>query len=140
MHKKSATDVLDRLQSVLGAKSDSEICRMLDISRATIGSWRSRDSVPYSLCVNIAEDKDISLDWLLMGKGDMNPHAHPDAVDIDRLTLAIETVEEGLESVNRIMVPDKKAQLVIAIYDLFEDEDTPTIKQSTLKLVQSIAA
>lgn len=59
-------------------------------------------------------------------------------VDVDRLTLAIETVEEGLEKTKRTMKPDKKAELVIAVYDLFE-EPTPVAKQSVLRLVQSAA-
>jgi len=140
MQKITANAVIDRIQSALGFSSDSELCRALNIGRATVGSWRGRDSVPYSLCINIAQSKDISLDWLLIGRGGIKPNTPQDTVDIDRLTLAIETVEEGLESIHCVMVPDKKAQLVMAIYDLFEDEATPTIKQSVLKLVQSIAA
>lgn len=36
-----------------------------------MGNWRSRNSVPYPLCVNVAEDRGISLDWLLTGEGPM---------------------------------------------------------------------
>jgi transcriptional regulator with XRE-family HTH domain len=61
-------------------------------------------------------------------------------VDIDsqRLQLAIETVEEGLQSTQRTIIADKKAQLIMAVYDLFE-EQTPAAKQTILKLVKSAA-
>lgn len=64
--------------------------------------------------------------------------ANMEDVDIKRLTLAIESVEEGLQKTNRTMKPDKKAQLIVAVYDLFA-EPSPVMQQSILKLVQSAA-
>ncbi len=71
MTKKSANDVIDRLKTALQLDSDSELCRYLDLNRAALGNWRSRDSVPYTLCVNIAEEHKIDLNWLLTGEGTM---------------------------------------------------------------------
>jgi len=71
VNKKSANAVLDRLQQALGASSDSDLCRIINLNRATLGNWRIRDSVPYSLCVNLSEDFSLSLEWLLTGKGKM---------------------------------------------------------------------
>ena len=69
---KKATDVIDRLLQVFECKNDSELCILLNVkSQSTLSSWRSRDSVPYALCVDVSEQKKISLDWLLTGKGDM---------------------------------------------------------------------
>ena len=59
-------------------------------------------------------------------------------VDSNRLVLAIETVEEGLQETHRVMEPDKKAHLVMAVYELFKDQ-TPAMKQSVLRLVKSAA-
>ena len=61
------------------------------------------------------------------------------ALDAKRLTLAIETVEEGLEVTHRAMNPDKKALLIMAVYDLFKTQ-AKNDKQAVLSLVQSIAA
>lgn len=71
MTKKSANDVIDRLKTALQLDSDSELCRHLDLNRAALGNWRSRDSVPYTLCVNVAEENKIDLNWLLTGEGTM---------------------------------------------------------------------
>jgi hypothetical protein len=71
MSNKSASDVINRIQIALGVKSDNELCSTLSIGRSTLGGWRSRDSVPYALCVSLAEDKKLSLDWLLTGEGEM---------------------------------------------------------------------
>jgi len=71
MNNLSADAVLDRLQKALDVKSDSALSRAMGVNRATLGNWRTRDSVPYSICVNVAVEKGISLNWLLMGQGEM---------------------------------------------------------------------
>ena len=80
MGNKSAGAVLDRLHVVYEVKNDSQLCDVTETPRATLGNWRNRDSVPYSLCVAVAESKGISLDWLLTGEGAMRrstPDANP---------------------------------------------------------------
>lgn len=72
MNKNSVDAVLARLMELLGAGSDSELARMLDVNRQTLASWRKRDSVPYSICVNLSEERGYSLDWLLTGRGQAN--------------------------------------------------------------------
>ncbi|POZ50677.1 helix-turn-helix domain-containing protein [Methylovulum psychrotolerans] len=71
MNKKSAAAVLDRLQQALSVESDSELSREIGINRATLGNWRNRNSIPYSLCINICEKENLSIDWLLTGEGEM---------------------------------------------------------------------
>lgn len=71
MDKKSAAFVLDRLQIALGVKNDSQLCEATGTNRPTLGNWRSRNSVPYPLCVQVAEERGLSLDWLLTGEGPM---------------------------------------------------------------------
>lgn len=69
MEKTSATAVLDRIAQAVGAKDDSEAAKALKIARSTWGNWRARESIPYPLCVKLAEERGIRLDWLLIGEG-----------------------------------------------------------------------
>lgn len=69
MGNKSASDVLDRLHTVFGVKNDNQLGEAIQVNRSTLGNWRSRDSVPYTLCVDVALERGISLDWLLAGEG-----------------------------------------------------------------------
>lgn len=64
--------VLDRLRLVVGVKNDNQLCEALEVNRSTLGSWVARDSVPYAICVDLAEARGISLDWLLTGEGPMH--------------------------------------------------------------------
>jgi hypothetical protein len=110
MNKKSASEVIDRILTALKFNNDSELCRQLKINRATLGNWRIRDSVPYSLCVNIAEEKNISLDWLLTGEGEMlkGDKAANDAISI--------TPEEAqyLRWLRNMLPEQKKDALAVA--------------------------
>jgi hypothetical protein len=44
----------------------------MKVSPQTLSSWKVRDSIPYSLCVDLASQHGCSLDWLLLGKQDDN--------------------------------------------------------------------
>jgi hypothetical protein len=69
MNELSADSVLDRLQTVLDVRSDSALARALGVNRATLGNWRQRNSIPYSICVQFAIDQGLSLNWLFSGQG-----------------------------------------------------------------------
>ena len=65
------------------------------------------------------------------------PAFAPGGLDLARFRLAIETAEEGLAAAGRIMAPDKKAELILAIYDLLAEP--ANTKERVLKLVKLAA-
>lgn len=60
------------------------------------------------------------------------------ALDMERLKIAIESTEEGLRAAKREMTPSKKAELVLAVYDLLDDTSSAT-RERVLKLVKLAA-
>ncbi|ALG66776.1 helix-turn-helix transcriptional regulator [Beggiatoa leptomitoformis] len=62
------TEVLERLYQLHNVKNDAELARKLNIGTSTISNWRTRDTVPYKICVEISKRDNVSLDWLLTGK------------------------------------------------------------------------
>lgn len=80
----------------------------------------------------------INANWLLTGEGpmrlaDLRPKAsgEPDAT---RLLAAIETVEQGLAVADTTIGPIKRAELVMAVYDLLEAPGVT--RERVLKLVR----
>jgi hypothetical protein len=69
LRSKKSQAVLTRLKQITGTTSDASLSSALKISPQTLSSWKGRDSTPYSLCVDIAQARGISLDWLLLGEG-----------------------------------------------------------------------
>ncbi len=47
--------VLKRFKEVFSAKTDSDLARAMEIPKSTVSNWRQRNSVPYSVCVQITE-------------------------------------------------------------------------------------
>ena len=79
--------VLARMKLVTQSTTDSGLSSALGVSPQTVSSWKGRDSIPYAICVELADKHGISLDWLLVGEGPrfrahthqaMNPIADPD--------------------------------------------------------------
>ena len=101
MKNKTASAVLDRLQILFGVDSDSDLCKAINVNRATLGTWRVRNSVPYSLCVKVAEEKGASLDWLLTGEGEM---------------YRTETQEPRLNPIS-----DQRAEKIVELYEALSE-------------------
>lgn len=96
MNKKSSLAVLERIKTVLGASSDSELCRLIGINRQTLASWKTRESVPYALCVQMSEERDLSLDWLLLGSGSMYRNDNAQSEGLNPRQTAILKLFDGM--------------------------------------------
>ncbi|MCP1617060.1 MULTISPECIES: helix-turn-helix transcriptional regulator [Pseudomonadaceae] len=100
---------MDRLHEVFGVKNDNQLGDALQVNRSTLGNWRSRDSVPYTICVDVALERGVSLDWLLTGEGSMyrenggNTPAEPADSPRERAMLALwrELDEEAQRDIQR---------------------------------------
>ena len=69
--------ILERAKHALSAKSDYELSKLLGISTSAMSGYRKRQSLPMEQCIKIAEKTGVSLDWLILGKGDPKPQHQP---------------------------------------------------------------
>lgn len=65
----TADEVLDRLRARYKLNTDSELAQRFGVAKNTLSNWRQRDSIPFPICVQIAEEEGLSLDWILLGRG-----------------------------------------------------------------------
>jgi hypothetical protein len=70
-----AEDIIRRMRQVYGVKTDTALATELNLAISAPSNWRQRNSPPYAICVDIALKKGISLDWLILGIGDMQSGA-----------------------------------------------------------------
>ena len=136
----------------MGEENPTEFGRRCGVGEATLrniiksGAWPRTDNL-----VAIADAANVNIEWLATGRGPkmrgapaipMIPPAPPQAEstvsleDLERLELAIEAVEEGLGSLYREMTTAKRAQLIVAAYDLLIDMDQ---KENVVKLIKRAA-
>lgn len=69
MSTKGFDAILRRMKHITATKTDTELSAALNVSPQTLSSWKGRDSVPYSLCIDLAERHGVALDWLFLGEG-----------------------------------------------------------------------
>ena len=62
-----AREVIARMRIHYGVKSDAELAERLGTAKATISSWRRRNSVPMESCLKAARDNRITLDRIVLG-------------------------------------------------------------------------
>lgn len=60
--------IFNRLFSSLKISNDAEFCREYDVKPATFSNWRTRNSIPYELIFKIIKNKNLSSDYVFMGK------------------------------------------------------------------------
>ncbi|WP_158935286.1 helix-turn-helix domain-containing protein [Burkholderia sp. S171] len=103
--------IVDRMKVVVGVSKDVELADALGVSRSQVAVWKIRDRMPLSECVTIAEQHKVSLDWLVLGRGQPG----------------IEEPESALQSANIQAGPDSYKE--IPAFDLagFLDDGKPQL-------------
>ena len=65
----SSDEILDRIISLKKLKNDAGLARFLNVKPAIVSNWRSRGTIPYDILFSFCEHNDVSLDYLLRGRG-----------------------------------------------------------------------
>lgn len=99
------------------------------------------------MLISLAAAADVPVAWLACGDqgqakaADMTRESSAcyGAVSVLALTAAVEAVEEGLVATGRQMAPEKKAELIVAVYELLADPDNKIDKSAIVRLVKTAA-
>ena len=116
----NSDNVIDRAKIALGIKTDAQLARALEVSTSVIPGYNRRQTVPLEQCIKIAERTGVSLDWLILGKGEMKPapvapeNSPPLSADQAMLLTAWQHLdgsqrEEVFATILRLTAPDVSA-------------------------------
>ncbi|WP_224788287.1 helix-turn-helix domain-containing protein [Pseudomonas fluorescens] len=111
MRSKKSQAVLTRLKQITGTSTDAALSSALQISPQTLSSWKGRDSTPYAICIDIAQARGISLDWLLLGEGPILRNVETNATD---------TTQEGTP----------REHTILALWRLLNEDDRTAIQSA----------
>ena len=64
---------IDRAYQLTNAKSRADLARALDVAPSSVQGYENRGVLPLEQCTKLAEQTGVSLDWLILGKGEMQP-------------------------------------------------------------------
>jgi transcriptional regulator with XRE-family HTH domain len=94
MSRKKSLDVnkiIDRAKLVLGFKTDYQLADALNIKPTAISMWKRRGNIDLKSIITICED--VSTDWLLYGKGDMNPDAQNEDDITEKINMMLKNMD-----------------------------------------------
>ena len=69
-------DMLTRAKIATDCKTDLAFAQWLGLTQSVIAGYKKRGNIPQEQCIKIAEKTGVSLDWLILGKGEMHPENH----------------------------------------------------------------
>ncbi len=134
-------EVRARLELAIGDEKPFAWAARVGIEKATFSRYWNQGTVPTGPILKKIAQAGISIDWLLTGEGSMRAtsQAKSDArlSDLKSLRLALETVEQGLIETGRTMAPAQKAELAVAVYDLYAGSGGTVEKARVLRLIKS---
>lgn len=60
--------IVARVKTLYEVNKDSDLAAVLGVNRQTVYSWKTRNVIPLEKCLQIATDRQVSLDWILFGQ------------------------------------------------------------------------
>jgi transcriptional regulator with XRE-family HTH domain len=117
----TAADVLNALQIELGLETDQELAKLAGVSKATVSTWRSRNSIPYELVVFLSLQGLVDLNYVLTHRGRLSGFLDP-SESLDDPDL-VRTVEE-LALAETVPIKNEPADIERAAADLIRRRKT----------------
>lgn len=77
-----ATRVLSRIGEVIGAQRQARVAEELGVSPQSYAAWKRRGLVPMERVLEFAMRRNVSLDWLLLNRGEARPVGRPIDVEL----------------------------------------------------------
>lgn len=60
--------IIERMRKIENVQNDKDLAERISVEASTLSKWKSRNSLPIDKILTFANDKGISIDWLISGK------------------------------------------------------------------------
>lgn len=134
-----AKQMLERMKTGAGIRSDSELGRLLGVSQQAVYNARAGNKIPDSWVRRVAERCNLSADWLLFGMGSARRdeaapgrHAGADCFHADVVYDIVETLEEILQTNGRTLLPSAKAGMICRLCANVMAEDSTRLSPARI--------
>lgn len=137
--------VLDRLKSLEGLRSDVELAEPLATNRRNIAAWKERGTLPWDRLYDYCQRRQVSLEWLLNGRGASHVTqlvAEPGAVykldtDQDVLYRIAADIYRALRQSDTELSPEKFAQVMRLLHrDMLDSRSQQIAYEKILEVVK----
>lgn len=95
----NVAEIIEKIRVLKKLKSESDVAKLLEIPRQNLSSFKIRNKPPFDQLVNFCERENVSLDWLLLGRGSEKPLPENMGTSaIDELIKLLETFKKTKET------------------------------------------
>lgn len=134
-------DRIRRLRESLGY-SQAELARVAGISLGALKKYEGDKRAPGADAIIGLCKAGANLNWLATGEGqilwkDVASARH--GLNTDLLTDIIGAIEQVLDENDLEMLPRKKAEVIVGVYELLQDSEAKVSPATILRLVKSAA-
>ena len=136
--------VIARMKEASNVNTDVELAQVIGKHKQNV-TQAKRKGVPLVWLLEFSHKFSYSLDWLVYGeeprkRADRSPGGEKrPPVDIKLLENVIAAVEGGLEKREFMMAPDKKAQAVSLLYELYADTQKEVTEETVVRYLKLVA-
>ena len=137
-------EILKRLREIFGVSSNKELADRLSVSYNTLNTWIKRDIIPFEVIQTIVTERQLSYDYVLLGKTNKQPDFFPmqslDIIHIHKIVYAFLAQENAIvelmaEDIFNDSLEEFKDQDVSSLYDANTLDE---IVELTKKLPESL--
>jgi Bacteriophage CI repressor helix-turn-helix domain len=137
-------EIIERMKEASGTSTDVDLAQVIGKHKQNITNAKKR-GVPLNWVLEISTQFDYSLDWLVHGE---EPRKRVDRsiegekrppIDNKLLENIIAAVEGGLNRRELTMDPDKKAQAVSLLYELYADTQKEVTEETVVRYLKLVA-
>jgi hypothetical protein len=126
-----------RLKQAVGAKTDTDLAKALDIKQSSVGSAIERKAIPARWVIEISDKYNVCSDWLLYGEGPKYRRergaAGPEPPGVTPIDAAVQILQEAeAEASVELNQAQRLAVLKILRKALAED------RRDVIELIQSM--
>lgn len=90
---------IDRLRKVYSVRTDTALAEKLGKDKNTVSVWKRRTSIPLEVLKRVSFDENVSLDWLISGKGQMRSMSTDEVIDTTDMLGALFADERSIKIV-----------------------------------------
>lgn len=138
------SELADRLALAIGDEPRASFARRAGVAESVLRKYLAGAQPSTDRLVAMADAAGVNIAWLAAGRGPQKgaPAAPAPATqsfsDVRRLAQAIDACEVGLAANGLVMAPDKKAELILAAYDLIGEWELPEGKVDLSAMIRAM--
>lgn len=133
-----AKQILNRLMVVFNVSTDSALSVLINTPARTISTWRTRNTPPYDLCISVAKEKNLNLNWLLTGEGEI--YKVPTTNQVQEVPPSYEAKNRRIQMMAKIMeaLPEKQQDKILSAAE--DAERLTHLEQQVTQLTERLSA